>query len=43
VIAHVGVLPLEEIVPSLVGAGGALALARAWIMLRLRSRRDPGT
>jgi hypothetical protein len=43
VIAHVGVVPLEEIVPSLVGAGGALALARAWITLRLRRRRGCGT
>jgi hypothetical protein len=43
VIAHVGVVPLEEILPSVLGAGGALALARAWIMLRLRRRRDCGT
>jgi hypothetical protein len=32
VIAHVGALPLEE----LIGSGGALLVARAWIMVRLR-------
>jgi hypothetical protein len=36
VIAHVGVVPLEEILPSLTGAGAALLLARAWLMLHLR-------
>jgi hypothetical protein len=41
VIAHIGSLPLEEILPAL--TGGGLLLARAWIMLRLRSRREPGT
>jgi hypothetical protein len=35
VIAHVGAVPLEELVPSVLGAGVALAAARAWIMLRL--------
>jgi hypothetical protein len=40
-IAHVGVVPLEEIVASLTGAGAAFALARAWIMVRLRRARDP--
>ena len=39
-IAHVGVVPLEEIVPSVTGAG--LLLARGWLMLRLRRRREPG-
>ena len=43
VIAHVGGVPLEEIVPSVTGAGAGLPLARAWLMLRLRRRRDPGT
>ena len=41
-IAHVGGVPLEEILPSLTGGGGALLLARAWLMLRLRLRRSPG-
>lgn len=41
--AHVGGMPLEEIAPSLAGAGAALLVARAWLMLRLRRRREPGT
>ena len=41
-IAHVGVLPLEEILPSVTGAGAGLLLARAWIMQRLRRRREFG-
>jgi hypothetical protein len=36
VIAHVGGVPLEEILQSVTGAGAGLLLARAWIMLRLR-------
>lgn len=39
VIAHVGGVPLEEILPSVTGAGASLLLARAWIMLRLHLRR----
>ncbi len=35
-IAHVGGVPLEEIVPALAGAGTALLLARARLTLRLR-------
>ena len=41
-IAHVGGLPLEEILPTLGGAGTGLLVARAWLMLRLRRRREPG-
>ena len=41
-IAHVGGMPLEELLPSLTGAGAALLAARAWIMLRLRRGREPG-
>jgi hypothetical protein len=36
VIAHVGAVPLEEVLPS---AAGALLVARAWLVVRLRSRR----
>jgi hypothetical protein len=43
VIAHVGGMPLEEILPTLAGAGTGLAVARAWLMLRMRRRREPGT
>jgi hypothetical protein len=42
VIAHVGGVPLEELLPSVTGAAGGLLLARAWLTLRLRRRRDPG-
>ncbi len=42
-IAHVGGVPVEEFLPSVSGAGAGLLLARAWIMLRLRRRRDPDT
>jgi hypothetical protein len=42
VIAHVGGVPLEEILPSVTGAGAGLLLARAWLMLHLR-QREPRT
>ena len=38
-IAHVGGVPLEEILPSVPGAGAGLLMARAYLMLRLRRRR----
>ncbi len=38
-IAHVGGLPLEEIAPSVTGAGAGLLLARTWLIVRLRQRR----
>ena len=41
VIAHVGGMPLEELLPSVTGASAGLLVARAWIMLRLRRRREP--
>jgi hypothetical protein len=40
VIAHIGALPLEEVLPVLSGAASGLLAARAWIMPRLRRRRD---
>jgi hypothetical protein len=36
VLAHVGGVPLEELVPSAAGVGAGLALARAWLIVRLR-------
>jgi hypothetical protein len=36
VIAHVGGMPLEELLGSATGAGAALLAARVWVMLRLR-------
>ena len=41
--AHIGGVPVEELLlPSLTVAGAALMVARAWLMLRLRRRREPG-
>jgi hypothetical protein len=40
VIAHVGPVPVEEVLPLvLTGGGAALLAARAWMALRLRRRR----
>jgi hypothetical protein len=36
VIAHVGGVPVEEILPSVTGAGAGLLLAPAWLILHLR-------
>jgi hypothetical protein len=41
--AHVGGVPVEEVVPTLAGAGTALLVARAWLLLRVRGRRAPRT
>jgi hypothetical protein len=42
-IAHVGAVPLEELVPALAGAGSELLAARAWIKVHVRRRRDAST
>jgi hypothetical protein len=42
VIAHVGSVPVEEILPTLAGTSTGLFVVRAWLMLRLRRRREPG-
>jgi hypothetical protein len=42
VIAHAGGVPAEELLPTLAGTGTGLLIARAWVMLRLRRRREPG-
>jgi len=34
--AHVGGMPLEELLPALAGPGAGLLAARAWLNLRLR-------
>ena len=39
-IAHLGAVPLEEILPSVTGAGAGLLLARAWVTMHLRRRRE---
>jgi hypothetical protein len=42
-IAHIVGIPLEELLPSVSGAGAGVLVARAWIMLRLRRRREDKT
>jgi len=39
-IAHVGGLPVEELLPALPGAGAALLMARVWLRSRLRRGRQ---
>ena len=41
-IAHVGGVPVEELLPALSGAGGGLLLVRGWIVLRVQRRRRGG-
>jgi hypothetical protein len=41
IVAHIGGVPLEEVLPSASGAAAALLVARGWIMLRVRRRRSP--
>jgi len=41
VIAHVGGVPVEEILPAVTGAGASLLVARAWLMVHLRRHREP--
>jgi len=36
VIAHLGGVPVEELLPTGAGAGSVLLLARTWVWLRLR-------
>jgi hypothetical protein len=43
VIAHIGPLPLEEVLPVLTGAGSGLLAVRAWLMVRVRRGRKSGT
>jgi hypothetical protein len=38
--AHVAGMPVEELLPSLAGAGTGLLFVRAWIALRFRDRED---
>lgn len=35
-IAHVGGMPVEELLPALASTGGSLLAARAWLSHRLR-------
>ena len=39
-LAHVGGVPLEELLPAIAAPGASLLAARAWLNLHLRRRRD---
>ena len=39
VLAHIGGVPVEELLPTAAGTGGALLVARAWMAVHLRRRR----
>jgi hypothetical protein len=43
VIAHVAGVPVEELIPTVAGAGSKLLLAHSWVSLRLRRHRRCGT
>jgi hypothetical protein len=36
---HVGGVPVEEVMPLVPGVAAGLAMARAWVKMRLRRRR----
>jgi len=38
-LAHVGGMPVEELLPALASTGGSLLVARAWLNLHLRRDR----
>jgi hypothetical protein len=38
VIAHIGGMPVEELLPMLAGPGAALLVARGWLAVHLRRR-----
>lgn len=40
IVAHVAGMPVEELLPSLAGAGTGLLVVRAWLALRFRDRED---
>ena len=42
IIAQLGGVPVEELLPSAAGAGAVLLVARAWLSVRLRRRRRNG-
>jgi hypothetical protein len=41
-LAHVGGMPVEEILPALAGPSACVLVARTWLILRLRHRRELG-
>jgi hypothetical protein len=41
ILAHIAGMPVEELLPSLVGPVTGLVVARAWLAASLRGRRNP--
>lgn len=39
-LAHVGGVPVEEMLPALAGMGGSLVGVRVWLALGIRRRKD---
>jgi hypothetical protein len=39
-LAHIGGMPVEELLPSLAGAGASLLVARAWLAVQLGRRGE---
>ena len=42
-LAHVGGMPVEELLPALASTGASLLTARAWLSLQLRRDRRRGS
>jgi hypothetical protein len=40
ILAHVGGVPMEELLPTLAGAGAGLLIIRARLTLRVQRRRE---
>jgi hypothetical protein len=38
--AHIGGMPVEELLPTLVGPGAGLLVVRAWLAVSLRRRQN---
>jgi hypothetical protein len=43
ILAHVGGVPVEEMLPALAGAGAGLLIIRTRLTLRVQRRRERGT
>jgi hypothetical protein len=39
--AHIAGVPVEELLPSLVGPAAGLAMVKVWLSLRLKRQREP--
>jgi len=40
--AHIGGVPVEELLPWLAGPGTGLVMVRAWVAVKLRHQEDQG-